>query len=179
MTFFYWFYKRTLSASNAEIEVFAFFTILGFFLLAIVTIISSFVFVVENRTDWKKIIIPILIVGLTIPAINIYGTLYTCLSNQAFVRIINDSDKQINRIWSDDFQMTYFKDKGNDFILSFYPVYTYNWKQEWSPGMFSHTADTLHIDIKQKGDSILTYNLPAFYKGDCKTIKLTEIINGK
>ena len=177
-TFFYWFYKRTWFARNVDIELFAFFTILGFLLLALVTIILCIVFIVKNRTDWKKIMIPIVIVGLTVPVIDLYGTLHTSLSDKTFVRIINDTDKQINRIWSDNFEMTYFENKQNDFVISFYPVYTYDWTTENSLG-FNYYINAVNIDLKQKNDSIVTYNLPEFSKGDCETIKLTEIINGK
>lgn len=176
LTFFYWFYKRTWFADNVEIELVAFFTILGFLLFALTTLILSIVFVVKNRTDWIKIIIPIVIVGMTFPVIDLYGTLHTSLSDKAFVRIINDTDKQIKRIWSENFEMTYFENKGYDFVISFYPVYTYDWTQEYSSGMFNYKVNTLRIDLKQKNDSIVIYTLPDFSKGDCETIRLTEII---
>lgn len=179
-TFFYWFYKRTWFARNVDIELFAFFTILGFLLLALVTIILCIVFIVKNRTDWKKIMIPIVIVGLTVPVIDLYGTLHTSISDKAFIRIINDTDKQIERIWSDNFEMTYFEKKGNDFVISFYPVYTYDYEwPEYYPSGINYHINTLHIDLKKKGDSIITYTLPEIDKGDCETIKLTKIINGR
>lgn len=178
LTFFYWFYKRTWFADSAEIEFLAFCTILGFLLLALTTLILCSIFVFKNRTDWEKIIIPIIIIGLTVPVIDLYVTLHTCLSDQAFVRIINDTDKQINRIWSDNFQMTYFENKENDFVISFYPVYTYDWTQEYSSG-FNYKINPLRIDLKEKGDSIVTYNLPRFSKGECETIRLTEIVKTK
>ena len=179
LTFFYWFYKRTWFADNAKIELLALFTILGFLLFALTTLILCIIFVVKNRPDWKKIIIPVVIIGLTVPVIDLYGTLHTSLSDQAFVRIINDTDKQINRIWSDNFEMNYFENKGNDFVISFYPVYIYDWTQEYSSGMFNYKVNPLHIDLKQKGDSVVTYNLPNFSKGDCETIRLTEIVKTK
>lgn len=178
LTFFYWFYKRTWFADNVKIELLAFSTILGYLLFALTTLILCIIFVVKNRTDWKKIIIPIVIISLTVPVIDLYGTLHTSLSDQAFVRIINDTDKQINRIWSDNFEMNFFENKGNDFVISFYPVYTYDWTDENSSG-FNYTVNPLHIDLKQKGDSIITYNLPDLLKGDCETIRLTEIIKTK
>ena len=178
-TFFYWFYKLTWFADKVDILSFAFFTILGFLLLALVTIILCIVFAFKNRSEWKKIIIPIVIIGLTVPVIDLYETLTTYISNQAFIRIINDTDKKIERIWSDNFEMTYFENNENDFVISFYPVFTYDWKQEYSRGIFKYKINAVHIDLKEKNDSILTYNLPDFSKGDCETIKLTEIINGK
>ncbi len=178
-TFFCWFYKRTWYADNVDIELFAFFTILGYIFLALITLILCIVFIVKNRSDWHKIIIPIVIVVLTVPVIDLYGTLHTSLSDQAFVRIINDTDKQINRIWSDNFEMSNFENKGIDFVISYYPVYKYDWTQEYSNGMFNYKVTLVHIDLKQKSDSIKTYNLPDFSKGACETIKLTEIINGK
>ncbi len=178
-TFFYWFYKRTCYADNVDIELLAFYTILGFWLLAFITIILCIIFIIKNRADWKRIIVPIVIVGLTFPIIDLYDTLHTSLSDKAFVRIINDTDRQINRIWSDNFEMAYFDNKENDFIISFYPVYTYDWSLQPSSGMFNYNINKLHIDLKQNPDNIVTYNLPDFSKGDCKTIKLTEIINAK
>jgi hypothetical protein len=178
LTFFYWFYKRTWFATNVEIEFVAFFTILGFLLIGVTTIILSIVFIVKNQEHWKKTIIPIVIIGLTVPAIGLYGTLYTCLSEEAFVRIINDTDKEINRIWSDNFQMNYLENKESDFVISFYPVYTYDWTQQNSTGYY-YKVNTLNIDLKQKNDSIITYTLPDFSKGDCKIIRLSNIINTK
>lgn len=177
-TFIYWFYKRKWFAENVDIELLAFNIILGFLLLALVTIILCVLFVVKNRTDWKRIIIPIVIIGLTFPIVDLYGTLHTSLSDKAFVRIINDTDRKINRIWSDNFELTYYDNKSNDFVISFYPVYTYDWTEENSFG-YDYSIHTVHIDLKQKGDSVVTYNLPDLSKGDCETIKLTEIINGK
>lgn len=129
--------------------------------------------------EWKKIIIPILIIAITVPVIDLYATLHNSLSQKAFVRIINDTDNRINRIWSDNFEITSFKDKGNDFVISFYPVYTYDWTKNDSyySSDFFYEINILRIDLKQKGDSTITYNLPSFSKGNCKTIKLTEIIN--
>lgn len=178
VTFFYWFYKRTWFADNVDIEVFALFTILGFLLLALTTIILCIDFVGKNRSNWKKIIIPIVIIVLTVPVIDLYRTLYTSLSDQAFVRIINDTDKQISRIWSDNFEIIHSENKWHDFVISFYPVYTYDWTQQDSFG-YDYTIHTVHIDLHPKDGSTVTYNLPVFSKGDCETIKLTEIINGK
>lgn len=177
-TFFYWFYKRTYFADNVDIESLALDTILGFLLLAFVTIILCIVYVVKNRTDWKKIIIPIVIIGVTFSLIDLYGSLHSSLSDKAFVRIINDTDRQINRIWSDNFEMTHFDSNENDFVISFYPVYTYDWTLQPSSVMFNYKINKLHIDLEQKRD-IVTYNLPDFSKGDCETIRLTEIINAK
>jgi hypothetical protein len=177
LTFFYWFYKRTWFADNANIESLAFFTILGFLLFALISIILCLIFVVKNLKEWKKIIIPILIIAITVPVIDLYATLHNSLSQKVFVRIINDTDNRINRIWSDNFEITSFKDKGNDFVISFYPVYTYDWTKVYYSDTFYYEINRLKIDLKQKGDSIITYDLPSFSKGDCQTIKLTEIIN--
>ena len=179
LTFFYWFYKRTWFADNVNIESLAFFTLLGFLLFALISIILCIVYIFRNRMEWKKIIIPILIIAITVPVIDLYATLHNSLSQKAFVRIINDTDNRINRIWSDNFEITSFKDKGNDFVISFYPVYTYDWTKNDSyySSDFFYEINILRIDLKQKGDSTITYNLPSFSKGNCKTIKLTEIIN--
>lgn len=177
LTFFYWLYKRTWFASNADIELLAFFTILGFLLFALISILLCIIFVIKNWIEWQKVIIPIIIIGITVPVIDLYATLHNSLSQKAFVRIINDTDSRINRIWSDNFEMTYFENEGNDFVMSFYPVYTYDWTKTDYSGTFYYDINKLHIDLKQKGDSIITYDLPSFSKGNCKTIKLTEIIN--
>lgn len=177
-SFFFWFYKRTWMASDVDIEFFAAFTVIGFFLLALATIALTIIFIVKNRTDWKKTIIPIAIVGVTFPLIDLYGTLYSTLSDKAFVRIINDTDRKIERIWSDNFEMINYEDAKTDLIVSFYPVYTYDWTIESSTS-FNYYINTIYIDLKQKNNITETYYLPELSKGDCKTIKLTEIINGK
>lgn len=96
--FFYWFYKRTWYAEDVKIELLAFFTLLGFLLFAFTTLILCIFFVLKNRTDWKKTIIPIIFIITTFPVIDFYETLHTSLSEKAFVRIKNKTDNQINRI---------------------------------------------------------------------------------
>ena len=179
LTLGYWFFKRTWFALNANIESLVIIIVVGFLLFAPITIILCIVFVVKNRSEWKKIIIPIAVVGLTFSIFDFYQSLYASLNNQAFIRIINDTDKQVNRIWSDNFEMNYSENKMNDFVISFYPVYTYDWIQEYSKGVFNYKINPLHIDLKQKGSSIITYNMPNFSKGDCETIRLSEIIKPK
>lgn len=173
LTFFYWFYKRTWLAENTEIELIAFLTIICFSLSALTTLILSIIFVIKNKIEWKKVIIPIAIIGLTVPVIDLYETLYTSLWDKAFVRIINNTDSRIKRIWSDNFEMNYFENKGNDFVISFYPIYTYNWTRRSSSDM-NYTVNPLQIDL-ERNDYLVTYTLPEFYKGYCKTIRLTEI----
>ena len=137
-------------------------------------------FVLQNRTDWKKIISPLIIIGLTFPVINLYMTIHDAYSEKAFVRIINDSDNmEIDMIWSDNFQITYFEKGDKDEVVSFYPVYIYdyNFGIPSITDYWSYKINSVHIDLKQKNDSIITYNLPNISKGDCKTIRLTEIIN--
>ena len=177
-TFFYWYYKRTWYASNADIELFAFFTILGFLLFAVLTLLLCTFFIYKNQTSWKKIIIPILIIVLTFPLIDLYGTLHNSLLDKAYVRIINDSkDLEIDRIWSENFEMRYFKKNKDDIIISFYPVYNYDWTQMISSDWYHYDINPVFIDLKITNDSIRTYELNEFSKGDCKTITLTDVIN--
>src|SRR4051812_19787236 len=72
LTFFYWFYKRKWFASNVNIELLAYFTILGFLLVGVITLVLCIDFTLKNRKDWKKIIVPIIIVGLTFPIIDLF-----------------------------------------------------------------------------------------------------------
>lgn len=176
LTFFYWFYKRIWFAADADIELIAFFTIIGYFLFALIGIILSINFLSKNRSEWKKVLIPILMIGITYQVANLCWTLYNSLSDKAFVRVINDTDLQIKRVWSDNFEISNFEE--NDKIISFYPVYTYDWEKE-SSGFHRYEINSLHIDMKPKNGSVLTFDLPDIRKGSCMTIQLSEIIKEK
>jgi hypothetical protein len=179
--FLYWFYKRNWFAENADIELAAGITILGFILFGFITILLSTMLILSNAKDWKKIIAPILIIVLTIPMIDIYGVLYTSLSDKAFVRIINDTDKTVKRVWSDNFEITIFDSAPLDFdadpidfIISYYPVYTYDWTKEDSFG-YDYEITPVKIELLGNG-TVSHYTLPEYSKGECRTITLTEII---
>jgi hypothetical protein len=179
LVFFYWFYKRIYFALNVNIELLSLFILLGFALYAIITLILCTAIVVKDRDNWKKIIIPILIIVLTLPVIHLYGTVYTELSSKAYVRIINDTEGQINRIWSDNFELTYPEEEGDDFVISFSPVYIYDWRIGRSNSEIDYKVNRLRIDLKLKSDSIETYKLPCFEKGDCQTIHVSDVMNTK
>jgi len=179
ITFFYWYFARTSFAQDVNIDLVAFFTILGYLLLGVIGLVLCGVVVYRNRSNWKQIITPIIIMILTIPAINLYSTLHSLLSEKAFVRIINDSKGvEIERIRSANFERTYFVNNGNDYIVSYYPVYTYNWNyagyRSW-PG-YPHEINKLTIELKLENDSIRKFDFPSLSKGDCQTIRLTELM---
>lgn len=179
MVFFYWFYKRIWYASNVDIELLAFFSILGFVLCIPFVLILCFWIVSKNRADWKKILVPVSIIVLTVPVIHLYGTVHTLISEKAYVRIINDTDAQISRIWSDNFELTNLETKGNDFVISFSPVYIFDWRLGRSNSEIDYKVNPLSIDLKLKNDSIATYILPNFEKGNCRAIQLSDVMNAE
>ena len=176
-TFFYWYYNRTWYAHDVDIELFTFFTILCFLLFSSVTLILSAIFIYKNRTDWKKTITPILIIGLTFPIIDLYGALHSSLSEKAYLRILNDTeDSIVSRIWSDNFERTYFENEREGFVISYYPVYRYDWNQRGSISYY-YEVNQVYIDVLElTNTSTSTYELGRFSKGDCATIRLTELI---
>lgn len=173
-TFFYWYYKRIWFAENAEIEIFALFTILGFFLLTLINIILCVIYVIRNASEWKMIIAPVLIILMTFQVINLYGNIYDSFSNKAFILITNDTNQKIDRIWSDNFEFTLAEDMSSNFVISFYPVYTYDWSVK-SSGGFNYEVNPLYVDVDLKDDSIVTYRFPEISKGDCLKFKLSEL----
>ena len=174
LTFIYWYIKRSWFAENLDIELFVFFTILVFLIAVLATIILCSIFASGYPTDRKNIIPPIIIVLLTFPMVCIYGTLYDLISEKAFVRVINDTDNQIIRIWSANFEKTYYDKKGNDFIISYYPVYTYNWTEENS-GEYDYTINGIHVDTRLKNTKLKTLNFPLISKGECRIVRLSNI----
>jgi c-di-AMP phosphodiesterase-like protein len=177
LIFYYWYCKRNWYAEDFFIEMFAFFAIIVFLLFALIAMVLCVFFLVKNRTSWRKIVVPLLLILLTFPVIDLYATIQSYYSNKAFVRIINDTDKRVDRIWSDNFVQVNFTEK--DFVVSYFPVYIYNWTNKVSSGRVQFKVNPLYIDIGAKGDSVVTYNLPEMYKGDCEKIKLSEIIKNK
>lgn len=173
LIFFYWFYKRTCFAENIYIEAPAFFALIGFLLLGLLVVILCIGFVIKHKIYWKKIIIPLLIICITIPVIDLYGTMHNELSQKAFVHIISDTDQRINRIWSDNFEIRYAETEGKDFILSFNPVYTFNW-QERVRSFPVYEINKIHVDVDQNG-SLVTYDFPDIEKGDCETIRISQL----
>jgi len=178
--FFYWFYERNWFAEDFNIYIYAMFTIAGFIVCAIITLILCAVFVLKNRTEWKKIIVPILIIGFTLPVIHLYETTVKTFSQKAFVRIINDTDKEVGRFWSDDFQMWGDTKRSDDYVISFYPVYKYDWhKTRGNSYNIPHTTNEVFVDLITDRDSMVTYTLPKIEKGECKTIRLSELTKAR
>jgi hypothetical protein len=173
--FLYWFYKRTSFAENVVIEVPAFFALVGFLLCSILVLILCIVFIIKNKKEWKKIIIPLTIMGVTIPVIDVYGTMHRELSQKAFVRVVNDTNQRINRIWSDHFEITYSQNYEKEYIFSFYPVYTYDWEQI-TRSYHPYKISVIHMDVFQKG-TVVTLDLSELPKGECKTIKVSQLNN--
>ncbi len=176
ITFFYWYYLRIWFAKDVNIELTALFTILSYFLLGLVSFILCGVYIFKQRENWKRIITPIIIVLITFPIIELFSTVYTSFEQQAFINVKNDlADTEIIRIRSDNFEDTYFTDK-NDFIFSYYPVYDYDWTQAISGSWYNYEINKLIIEIKMENDSIQTFEFPSFSKGQCGTVRISEII---
>lgn len=93
---------------------------------------------------------------------------------KAFVRLINDTNQNINRIWSDHFEITDFENKKKDNIISFYPVYTYDWLQK-GRSYYPYEINEVHINLTQQDGSLVTFDLPKLSKGDCETIRISQL----
>lgn len=130
----------------------------------------------DNWRKWKQIIPSLSAIVFTFLILILYGTIYSTLSEQAFVRLINDTDKKIIRVWSANFEITELDSSKKDFVIWFYPVYTYDWTKEYSDGMFEYKINDVYIDIEQRTDSVVTYDLPSISKGDCCTIRMGKLI---
>lgn len=176
VTFLYWYYLRIWFAKDVDIEITAFFTILFYFLFGLISFVLCGVFIFKQRGNWKKIITPIIILLITFPVIELYSTVHTSFEQQVFLNVKNDvANTEIIRIRSDNFENTYFTNK-NDFILSYYPVYDYDWTQAYSGSMYSYEVNKLIIEIKMENDSIRTFEFPSYSKGQCGKVRISEII---
>ncbi|MFK7808620.1 MAG: hypothetical protein AB8F74_12520 [Saprospiraceae bacterium] len=176
ITFFYWYYNRIWFASDVDIELTAFFTILAYFLFGLIALILCSVYAFKQKDNWKKIITPVIIVLITFPTVDLYSSVHTSFEQKAFVSIVNDVNKtEIIRIRSDNFEDTYFDNK-KDFIFSYYPVYTYDWTQAISGNWYNHDLNKIRIEIKMENDKVQTFDFPNFSKGQCGTVRISEII---
>ncbi len=175
LTFFYWYYERFWFAKDVSIEILALLSIYLFVILGFIALIFSVGFAVSGSNYRKKIIIPVLVIFLTIPVIDLYSRAYSALSEKAFVRVINDTEGlRIEKIRSANFEIFYFDEK--DFIISYYPVYIYDWTSQISGRWYNYEISNVTIDIVNN-DTTITYDFPNLSKGECVTIKLSEIIN--
>ena len=176
ITFFYWYYNRKWFATDVNIELTALFTILAYLFFGLIAIILCSVYLFKQKYNWKKIINPVILLLITLPTVELYSSIYTSFEQKAFVNIVNDvNDTDIIRIRSENFEDTYFG-KSKDFIFSYYPVYTYDWTQEISSDWYNYDLNKLIIEIKMKNDSIQTFDFPTFLKGQCGTVRISEII---
>jgi len=178
VTFFYWFYQRFWFAKDAEIELLAFFTILGFVILSIVTVGLCIDFARKDLSRWRKVVIPLVVITFTFPAIDLYGTMYNVLSKKAFVRIINDSKgATLDRFWSANLSKEYFK-RRNKYVIHFDPVYNYDFESDYS-GMYWYEITPVYFDLMYPNDSIVRYSLPDLSRGDCVTIRASKLTDGE
>ena len=176
ITFFYWYYSRIWFAKDIDIELTAFFTILAYFLFGLIALILCSIYVSKQKSNWKKIITPVIILLITFPTVELYSSIHTSFEQKAFINIMNDvNDVEIVRIRSDNFEDTYFDNK-KDFIFSYYPVYKYDWAQAISGDWYNYDVNKLRIEIKMENDSIQTFEFPSFSKGQCGTVRVSEII---
>ncbi|WP_044210111.1 hypothetical protein [Flammeovirga sp. OC4] len=176
ITFFYWYYSRVWFAKNIDIELTAFFTIMAYFLFGIIALIQCSIYVSERKSSWKNIRTPLIILLITIPITELYSSIHISFEQKAFINILNDiNDSEIVRIYSDNFEKTNYKDK-KDFIFSYYPVYKYDWTQGISDDLYNYKINKLRIEIKLENDSIQTFEFPSFSKGQCGTVRVSEII---
>ncbi|MDJ1485708.1 hypothetical protein QNI16_34830 [Cytophagaceae bacterium YF14B1] len=176
--FLYWFYKRTYFAESADIEIIAFFTILSYFLFGFTTLILCIIFIFKYKSRWTKTLQPLAIIVITFFTIEIYDNLYRALEEKAFVQIINDSNLTISRIWSDSFELDNLSKRGNTFVISFYPIYTYDWNHPSSIGE-NYTLHPVYITLSGRDDKEKNYLLPSYYKGNCVNLKISDVLNNK
>ena len=176
ITFFYWYYNRIWFAKDIDIELTAFFTILAYFLFGLIALILCGIYVFKQKSNWKMIITPVIILLITFPTIELYSSIHTSFEQKAFINIMNDVyDVEIVRIRSDNFEDTYVDNK-KDFIFSYYPVYKYDWTQAISGDWYNYDVNKLRIEIKMGNDSIQTFEFPSFSKGQCGKVRVSEII---
>ncbi len=175
VVFFIWYYRKTNIPVNTEIELIAGFTILGFLLFAIVTLILSAIHLLKNKSNWLQVITPLIILVMTVLTIDLYSSVYNSLNEKAFVKLIVDQDHaELVRVWSKNFEQGFFDKDSKEFTISFYPVYEYDWTQA-SDSYQPYEIVPVNIDMRHSNGSIQTLELGTFEKGSCKTIALTEL----
>uniref|UniRef100_UPI0032179299 hypothetical protein n=1 Tax=uncultured Draconibacterium sp. TaxID=1573823 RepID=UPI0032179299 len=180
ITFLYWFIKRMWFAQDAEIAWFAYYTILFYFVAGVITLILSVIYVVKQKEKWKKIISPVSVVFITFLVVYLYGSVYSASMQQAFVKVVNDSEGTVVlRVYSDNFEHYYFDRKAGEFIFSYYPVYNFDWTPPASGHDHDYTVNPVSIEVKMENDSVRSFDFPRFLKGECGTVLLSEILETK
>jgi hypothetical protein len=184
LVFYYWYHNLFNNAIDLRIEGKALIIVLSYFILSIVTIITSIVILVKHRELWRIIIIPLICVFITFPVIELYERYHTTMSDVAsFIKIKRDVDEyKINRIWSDNFERTYFDTTKVDFVFHYFPVRNY----DWTPIETGYDGDSfidynyeisqLYIDLIKKDKDTITYKLSKLDKGEDDTISISELL---
>jgi hypothetical protein len=177
--FFYWFYQRSFHAMNVHIELISFFIIVTYLVFSCIILIFSVLYFFQFKNNWKRIAPALFILVFTVPALFTYGTMYDLHANKTYVRVVNDLDSlNVYRIRSANFSIDALEKKGNDFVVSYEPVYEYDWTKEDSFG-FEYEIKEIFIDLVSADNMVHTYEMPVFEKGVCAHIKVSALKESK
>ena len=157
---------------------------LSYFLLSLFTIITSIIFLIKHKELWKKIIPPIICILITFPIIEIYERFHLTMSDIAsFIKIEKDvNDYEIYRVWSNNFERTYFDPSKSEYIFHYFPVRNYDWtpiKADYDGDSYidyNYDISQLYIDLLKNQKDTITYKLSKLDKGQEEIIKLSELI---
>ncbi len=184
IVFYYWYHNLFYNVIDMRIEGKAMIIVLSYFILSLVTIITSIIILIKHRELWKMIITPIICILITFPVIGIFDRFHATMSDLAsFIKIENDiKGYEVSRIWSKNFERTYFDSTKNEYIFHYFPVRNY----DWTPLKTDYDGDTyidydykvsqIYIDLLKNKKDTITYKLSKLDKGQEDIIKLSELI---
>jgi len=179
LVFVYWYCARTFFAKDADVLGVAMVAVLSFVLAGIILILLSFGYIRRSPTERRKLVFPLLMLPLTILAIKVYSDYYEAMTGRAYIAI--DNGQPYARrfwIWSDHFEFIVYCDediRDIDRVISFQPVYTYDWAKPTSVG-HPYSIDTVYITLDLGNDSIPSFRLPDIPKGACLQLSMSEIM---
>lgn len=159
--FFLYYYRRVWFALDTDIEIAAFFTILGYVCIAAATIIVLLVNIVRRRMHWMGMLPVIGILIFTFPIVEVYSSLYEEMEKRAYVRIVDDShDLSLHAIWSFRFQ-NHVLEEDPDYVFSMRPC--------------TCDEEPVFITLRVSNDSLVTFDLPRLWSYDCLALNITDI----
>ncbi len=180
ITFFYWFFNRIYAAVDVDIKGVASIILSLYLICCLATIAMVIIFVIRNSKEWKKVLLPLFFIGVTVLSIGMFGAVYDSFKTTVVVKIVNDTEGlQLKRIWSNNFEYDNFDKEKREHIFSYNPVRNYDWEvPELTSSVYRYRYDysRVFVDLYDSGNNVSTYELPEYKEGYCGEIKLNELV---
>lgn len=175
LVFFCWYYARRVYAIDLRIEGLSLLALLLFVLCGAVVLVLTTVALLRDRTRFFIKIGPVLLLVLTCLAIDVYGTMYDQLREKVYFRFeLQGSGITEVEVWSAHMRSGRRSDPNkDDVLLSFMPVYTYDWGSHGSAGPM-RALDSVFVEVHTAGAQ-KAWCLPWLREGECRTLTLSDL----